>query len=161
MEDKYDFLEVRSTTLGKPSPIRTAIFFLFKWYIWVNCNFFIKLRFWDFFVPISVPVVRVWKFFFCFLPFGVSKHFRKFQLSSTPLRWDKYVESKKKTFLSMTHREKKFFLKKWSKEKEKVNRSSCTAPNGLFKYMIHLYISLFLSTRPCPKPFYTHIFVFV
>ncbi len=61
----------------------------------------------------------------------------------------------------MTHREKNRFFKEGSKEKEKVNTSSCTAPNGLFKYMIHLYISLSLSTRPCPKPFYTHIFVFM
>jgi hypothetical protein len=129
--------------------------------IWVNCNFFYKIAFLKFFVPISVPVVRFWNFLFCFFPFDVSKHFRKFQLSSTPPRWDKYVESQKKTFFPMTHREKNRFFKEGSKEKEKVNRSSCTAPNGLFKYIIHLYISLFLSTRPCPKPFYTRIFVFV
>jgi hypothetical protein len=80
------------------------------------------------------PILTI---FLNFLPFSVSKHFRKFQVSSTLPRRDKHVENQKKTFFSITHHEKNRFFKKRRNEKEKVSRSSCTTFHGLFKYMIH------------------------
>jgi hypothetical protein len=123
--------------------IRPGVFYYGRGFIWLliymsELQLFYKIAFLKFFCFNFGTYRPMLKFIFNFFPFGVSKHFRKFQRSRTLLRRYKHVKSRKTHFFSMTHHEKIRFLKKGRNEKEKVSRSTCTAFNGLFKYMIHL-----------------------
>ncbi len=121
---------------------------------------FYKIAFLKFFRSNSGSCRPILKFFFYFLPFDVSKHFRKFQRSSTLPRRDKQVGSEKNHFFRWIIMKRLDFSRNEGTKKKKL----------VGHFVLHVmaysniwftYTFLFVFLLVYVRNYFTHTFSFL